>query len=56
MEGFFRVDLLNSKEQFKIILPSVSAGGIIYGDQTIEIFDKLIILGKEFKASIDFLS
>lgn len=52
--GFFRLDLLKTNEQFKVLLPSVSAGGLLVGEQTIEIFDKFILLGKDYKASLDF--
>lgn len=54
MEGQFRIDLLKTKEQFKVTQPSVSVSGILLGEQTIEIFDKCVVMNKQYKATIDF--
>jgi len=54
MEGTFRIDLLKTKEQFQVVQPSVSVGGILLGEQTIEVFDKCIVMNKQYKATVDF--
>jgi len=54
MEGQFRIDILPHKEQYKVLQPSVSAGGILMGEQLIEIYDKCVVMNKKYKATIDF--
>jgi len=43
MAGKLRIDFLKLKEQYHFKQPSVSAGGILFGTQTIELYDTLKI-------------
>jgi hypothetical protein len=54
MEGQFRIDLIHHKEQYNVIQPCVSAGGLFFGEQTIEIYDKCVVMNQKYCATIDF--
>jgi len=56
MAGKLRIDFLKLKEQYHFKQPSVSAGGILFGTQTIELYDTLKIwnFSTNLKVSLTF--
>jgi hypothetical protein len=56
LEGKMRLDLLNFKEQYHIKQPSVYCGGILFGTQTIELYDclKIFCFSSNLKVKITF--
>jgi len=57
LEGKMRMDIEKFQEQYHFKLPIVSCGGIIFGSQTIEIYDSLKIFNfkSNLKVKINFI-